>query len=131
MTSIHLEAVEQLISYGFSPEIAKLMIRYNSLPCPLNSNVCLNAGLLGRYVELKEIPTGDCDRLAWFLRQDHSIIQSMASVPDRYTFSEKQRQKYCEQPLEWYITRDLKEEIDAQLKLIMPKEEKRISRNVL
>lgn len=127
MTSMQLKSIEQLIDYGFSSDTAKMMVRFDTLPCPLTSNVRLNTELLSRLVDLREISTDECDRASMFLRRDNRINMLMASFPDRYAFTIEQRQAYCKQPLEWDITSDLKEEIDANLRMIIPNEENRMA----
>ncbi len=126
MTSVQLKSIEQLIDYGFSSDTAKMMVRYGTLPCPLTSDVCLNVELLSHFVDLREISTDECDNAAAFLKRDNRINMRMASFPDRYAFTAEQCQVYFKQPLEWDIASDLKEEMDAYLKLIILNEENRM-----
>lgn len=127
MTSMQIKSVEQLVDYGFNPDTAKTMVRFETLPCPLTSTIFLNVKLLGCLVDLTEIPAEKYDRIATFLRRDNNLNVLMASFPERYAFTTEQRQVYCKRPLEWDITSDLKGELDTSLKMIIRNEEKRMA----
>lgn len=126
MTNVELQAVEQLESYGFGHGDARRMVRAGGLVCPLAADVCRNAELLSRYISPENLSPGEFARALMFLKRDHSVNLFMASVPEKYAFTEEQRRAYFGNPSVWSIACDLREELDARLGEVIGDEEKRM-----
>ena len=96
-----------LIALGFAPDTAKFMtIAAGELGAD-EENVRLNAQLLKKYMDLKAIPKNQGIGAAVFLRRPYAENQFMASVPERYAFSEKQKKEYMSDILcNWMRTED-------------------------
>lgn len=126
MTNEYLQAVEQLEAYGFSHRDARRMVRFENLPCPLTDDVCLNAELLCRYVNPGALSEGEFVQALMFLKRDHSVNLFMASVPEKYGFTDEQRGAYFRNPSDWNIACDLKEELEVPFGQVLPDGEKRM-----
>lgn len=127
MTNVQAEAIEQLITYGFDPYAARILIRTRELDSPLQLEVRLNAELLNRYINKEELSRSRLAQIIVFLKRDHHVNLLLETVPERYAFSDEQRDLYFKQILEWEVACDLKAEIDGQLRLIMPDETDRMN----
>lgn len=126
MTDVEKRTIDDLVSLGFEKAIAKIMVRFCGLPCPLTDNARNNADLLCRYLKPESIPADSADRTAQFLKRDNSKNLFMESIPDRYEFSGSQRKSYFANPLEWHMACDLKESLDSALRPILPREQQRM-----
>lgn len=125
MTNEQKTAIETLVCYGFSYDTAKMMIRAGELSLPLKDTVRINSTLLARYISLNGICGDQYWKILRFLTRDFHTNERMAAVPERYVFTEEQTRAYFDGVLDWEITSDLKEKLDAALTLIIPDIEER------
>ena len=119
-------AIDTLVSFGFDPNIAYVMVEFGEIKAPLNENVCKNAELLCSLIGTKGGEGKDDIMVSVFLNRRHEDNLFMASVPETYGFTEEETRNYLAKPLEWDVPFDLKAELDAALAPLMPCPEKRM-----
>lgn len=124
-----------LTELGFHPQPARQLARCGEWKLPLSKNIRSNAQLLRRYIDFSvcDVFTDESaaaaslrmEQIAAFLRRPHSVNVLMASIPERYGFSDAERDAYNRDPLSWSCTEDLRTELDAALSPFIPDSETR------
>lgn len=125
MTTIELNALQELMGMGFQKELVRPMIRFGELPAPLTDGIRENAVLLSKYVELASIGREQSTQLMSYLRREPTQNRFMESVPERYDFSAEEAEKYRANPLHWDMSIDLRAELDEALSRLVRSEEAR------
>ena len=93
------------------------MIRADCLSLPLGETIFKNAQFLRLYVDIHAFSADKPDpySVASFLSHVPEKNAYMAQIPQRYSFSEEERQTYFSDPLRWTIDYDLRDQIGEAL----------------
>ena len=118
---------DELMESGFSAELVDYLYRIGPMPERLTESHRRNIALLNRYAKKETLVPAEVIGLYMFLKTDNEENEAVMELPEKYGFSETEKNVFLHSMLTWKTREDLRPQMDEALQAVFPDETERMS----